>query len=92
MVKISRQKIHDSIAAAQKKYGSFDNLKVFVKYSKGQNVKLFYIAKNQLPESYRDIDALDITRYFENRRSRLLLAEDVAFAIEVWIEQKRQGG
>lgn len=89
MVRISRQKIHDSITAAQKKYGSFDALRVFVKYSEGKNVKLFYIAKNRFPEGYRDLEALDITRYSEKRRSRLLLAEDVASEIERWNEQKR---
>ena len=84
MIRVSRQKIYDSIATAEKKYGSFDGMTIFASYTKPMGLKLNFWTKDWTARGAPIPQSINVTYCFRHT-SRFEITEQVAEAIEVWL-------
>lgn len=87
MIRVSRQKIYDSIVAAEKKYGSFEGMTIFASYTKPRGLKLNFWTKEWAQKGAPIPQSIDVSHCFR-RLNRFEITEEVTEAIEVWLNDK----
>lgn len=84
MIRVSRQKIYDSLVEAEKKYKTLNNIIVFVSYTEVEGLKLNYRKEIFALRGCWIDNAYEVTHCL-NKKTRFERAEAIAQEIEIWI-------
>ena len=90
MIKVSRQKIYNSLEQQEKKYGTLNSLAVTATYIPSRGLKLNYLPKEiTRSESRLKNNTLDLTDCLRHN-TKFEMADEMAFQIEMWLKNKEK--